>query len=404
MRAIGDALGVGREVVIVSGNHDHAVAAGWLDWRGRRDEPEPLGLDERVPPQHASWIAKRLAGWLSPASVQLAYPGLWLRDDVYATHGHYLDVHCAIPTLEVLSARAIARLVGAVPEREATPDDYEAVLAPLYAFIQASAQRSANGRRAAGGGTAVSVWHALEGPGRPRAPRRVAARTGFRGAVAAVQPAGLGPVQAEIGGVALRRATLAGLAEIRAPPRADARAPDLRPHPPHRHARRRRPCRVDDARRHGAAQRRTVGLRDALHGRRRRAEWEPLLARRRDRARRRRPAAPGAAARRRTRTFSGRQARSEPEGGDSSWCRQATLRRITPRRSGQPGRELHGVADRRRRRPRARARPPCGARARRARSSRSARRRSRGRSRERPGSAAPAGAVRSSTAQTPPAS
>lgn len=214
MRAIGDALGAGGEVVIVSGNHDHAVAAGWLDWRGRRDEPEPLSLDERVAPQYASWIAKRLAGWLAPASVQLAYPGLWLRDDVYATHGHYLDVHCAIPTLEVLTARAIARVVGAVPERAATPDDYEAVLAPLYAFIQASAQRaSGNGRRSAGGGTAVSVWHALEGPGRPRAPRRLAARTGFRGALAAVRLAGLGPVQAEIGGVALRRAGLAGLAE-----------------------------------------------------------------------------------------------------------------------------------------------------------------------------------------------
>ena len=213
MRAIGDALGAGGEVVIVSGNHDHAVAAGWLDWRGRRDEPEPLGVDERVPPQYASWIAKRLAGWLSPATVQLAYPGLWLRDDVYATHGHYLDVHCAIPTLEVLSARAIARVVGAVPERDATPDDYEAVLAPMYAFIQASAQRSSNGRRSAGGGTAVSVWHALEGPGRRRAPRRVAVRTGFRGAVAAVRLAGLGPVQADIGGVALRRAALAGLAE-----------------------------------------------------------------------------------------------------------------------------------------------------------------------------------------------
>jgi hypothetical protein len=214
MRALGDALGAGGEVVLVAGNHDHPVAAGWLDWRGRRDEPEPLGLDERVAPQYASWIAKRLAGWLAPASVQLAYPGLWLRDDVYATHGHYLDVHCAIPTLEVLAARAIARVVGPVPERSATPDDYEAVLAPLYAFIQASAQRSsANGRRSAGGGTAVGVWHALEGPGRPRAPRRVAARAGFRGAVAAVRLAGLGPVQADIGGVALRRAALAGLAE-----------------------------------------------------------------------------------------------------------------------------------------------------------------------------------------------
>ena len=106
MRAIGDAMGADGEVVIVAGNHDHAIVAGWLDWRGRRDEPEPLGLEERVAPQYASWIVKRLAGWLSPASVEVAYPGLWLRDDVYATHGHYLDVHCVIPTLEVLAGRA----------------------------------------------------------------------------------------------------------------------------------------------------------------------------------------------------------------------------------------------------------------------------------------------------------
>jgi predicted phosphodiesterase len=213
MRAIGEAIGPQGEVVIVAGNHDHALAAGWLDWRGRRDEPEPLALEQRVAPQHASWIVKRLAGWLGPASVQLAYPGLWLRDDVYAMHGHYLDVHCAIPTLEVLVARAMARMVGAVPQH-ATPDDYEAVLAPLFAWIQSSAQRAAARRRSAGGGTAIEVWNALEGPGRPRAPRRLALRAGFRLAVAAANAAGLGPLRPEIGGVAMRRAGLAGLAEV----------------------------------------------------------------------------------------------------------------------------------------------------------------------------------------------
>ncbi|MBA3749076.1 MAG: metallophosphoesterase, partial [Solirubrobacterales bacterium] len=139
MRAIGDALGPDAHVVILAGNHDHALVAGWLDWRGRRDEPEPLELEQRVAPQYASWIAKRLAAWLAPASVEFAYPGVWLRDDVYAMHGHYLDVHCTIPTLEVLAARAMARMVGAVPAK-ATPDDYEALLAPMYAWIQSSSQ------------------------------------------------------------------------------------------------------------------------------------------------------------------------------------------------------------------------------------------------------------------------
>jgi len=212
MRAIGDALGPGGEVVILAGNHDHALVGGWLEWRGRREVPAPLALEQHVAPHHGSWIAKRLAGWLAPASVDLAYPGIWLRDDVYAMHGHYLDVHCEIPSLEVLGARAMARMVGAVPD-PAVPDDYEALLAPIYAWIQASAQRSSAQRRSAGGGTAIKVWNALEGPGARYTPSRAGMRAGFRLAVAAANRAGLGPVRPQLGGVALRRAGLAGLAE-----------------------------------------------------------------------------------------------------------------------------------------------------------------------------------------------
>jgi hypothetical protein len=214
MRALGDALGPQGTVTILAGNHDHALVAGWLDWRGRREVPAPLGLDERVAPARCSWIVKRLAGWLAPATVEVAYPGVWLRDDVYAMHGHYLDVHCEIPTLEVLCARAMRRMVGPVPAT-ATPDDYEALLAPLYALIQSSAQRTSAGRRAAGGSAAaIKVWRALEGSGRRRTPGRAATRAGFRLAVAAVNRAGLGPVRAEIGGPAMRSAGLAGLAEV----------------------------------------------------------------------------------------------------------------------------------------------------------------------------------------------
>ena len=95
MRAIGDAMGPAPQIVLVPGNHDHALAAGWLDWRGRRQQPDPIGLEERIAAERGSWIAKRLAGWLGPTPVEIAYPGLWLRDDVYACHGHYLDAHVA---------------------------------------------------------------------------------------------------------------------------------------------------------------------------------------------------------------------------------------------------------------------------------------------------------------------
>jgi hypothetical protein len=213
LRAIGDALGPAGEVVIVPGNHDHAIGAGWLDWRGRREEPDPLALDERVPAERASWIGKRLATFLAPAEVAVAYPGLWLRDDVYATHGHYLDLHFVVPTIERLAAGAMARMVGAVPD-PATPDDYEALLAPIYALSQASAQRAAPGRVTVGSRTAVGAWRALAGSGRPSRLRSGALRLPFRLAVGAANRAGIGPLEPKVAVPDLRRAGLEAVSEV----------------------------------------------------------------------------------------------------------------------------------------------------------------------------------------------
>jgi hypothetical protein len=213
MRALGDALGPGGEVLLSAGNHDHAIVAGWLDWRGRRATPEPLELEQRISPDRASWIAKRLTGWLAPATVRIVYPGVWLRADVYATHGHYLDVHCEVPTLERIAAGVMGRMVGALPD-PATPEDYEARLAPIYAWIHASAQRSAPGRRAAGGaGTSARAWSALEGSHPRRSLRRYALNASLRMAVLAANRAGLGPLRGQISAPALRTAGLAALAE-----------------------------------------------------------------------------------------------------------------------------------------------------------------------------------------------
>ena len=212
MRAIGAALPDGAQIVLVPGNHDHAIAAGWLDWRGRREAPPPLALEERVPAGKASWIAKRLAGFLAPARVEVAYPGVWLRDDVYATHGHYLDVHFPIPMPERLVAGAMARMVGQVPD-PATPDDYEAILAPIYALSQASAQRGGDGRAVVGGGSAVGTWRALTGTGRGRRARGYALAVPFRLAVFAANRAGIGPVQPQVSLHDLRVAGLEAMAE-----------------------------------------------------------------------------------------------------------------------------------------------------------------------------------------------
>lgn len=220
LRELGGAMaGPGRSIVMVPGNHDHELLGEWHAERAR-EGAAPLELEHRVAPQDASWIARRVAAALAPADVELAYPGLWLRDDVYALHGHYLDVHSTIPTFERLAAGVTSRVAGPVPER-AVPDDYERVLAPNYAWSHAIAQRAAPEKSAAGAGSGVRVYQMLAGDGHRPISHRVLARL-FPLAVAAVNRAGLGPVRADISGPAMRTAVLTGLGE--AVSRLDIRA------------------------------------------------------------------------------------------------------------------------------------------------------------------------------------
>ena len=73
--------------------------------------------------------------------MRVAYPGVWLRDDVFATHGHYLDVHLAIPSIERLATGVMRRVVALGPDGPTSVDDYEAILTPVYAWIRALADR-----------------------------------------------------------------------------------------------------------------------------------------------------------------------------------------------------------------------------------------------------------------------
>ena len=209
---IGAALAPGTPVIIVPGNHDHAIVDPWLLARGRRVAPDPLDIAERVTPRRASPLAAALERALAPASVEIAYPGVWLRDDVWATHGHYLDAHATLPTFERLAAGVMARFVGPIPEPRATPDDYETLLAPIYAWIDAAAERAAPGRAAAGSGSAVQAYRLLSGGGRrPLAARAVAGL--FPLAILGVNRLGLGPVSADLRGPELRRSALRGMGE-----------------------------------------------------------------------------------------------------------------------------------------------------------------------------------------------
>src|SRR3954453_172615 len=201
LEAIGAAM-AGGVVVLVPGNHDHGLVRPWLD------EVSAPGLEERVEPAAASPVAAAVAERLAPARVEMAYPGLWLREDVYATHGHYLDVFTTIPTFERLGAGLMPRPVGA-PEPGATAADFEAVLAPIYAWIESAAHRTKPGRRAAGAGRSGQMWAAFAAPGR-RPLRAPLIGAGFPVAIAAINRARLGPVSPDLSGAGLHRAGLAG--------------------------------------------------------------------------------------------------------------------------------------------------------------------------------------------------
>lgn len=129
---LGQAL-AGREVVVVAGNHDHALVAPWL--AGRRGRG--LTLEQHLS-SDASPMLAMLARWIGPARLSVCYPGLWLRDDVYATHGHYLDCHLGVTSGERLMLALRRRVALRKRSDPCSVDEYEAVTGPLYASLDGS--------------------------------------------------------------------------------------------------------------------------------------------------------------------------------------------------------------------------------------------------------------------------
>jgi hypothetical protein len=170
----------GTPVVLVPGNHDHHLAEPLLD-SAALDSSSALGLEQRFEPSEASAL---IATWLRPATLELAYPGLWLRDDVYATHGHYVDCHLNLPRAECLAVAAVMRAAGRPPD-PATPDDYERVLRPVYGLTYGIAQAGLARNTGAGEGPAERAWRWMGGPEGPRGRRLTAGRLTARTAVPA---------------------------------------------------------------------------------------------------------------------------------------------------------------------------------------------------------------------------
>jgi hypothetical protein len=151
-RPLGDALALaqpcleelggalrGRRVVLVPGNHDHRLAWDALGL-ARRRRRHALGLCAEATPARRSPLA-RIRDALG-AELRLAYPGYWITDGVWATHGHYLDACSAAPTFENV-ATALLRPARSPVRHARRPGDFEAALWPTYAVFHAIAQRHA---------------------------------------------------------------------------------------------------------------------------------------------------------------------------------------------------------------------------------------------------------------------
>ncbi|MDQ6817898.1 MAG: hypothetical protein M3018_10925, partial [Actinomycetota bacterium] len=127
LRAIGGALGPRRDAIVVPGNHDFGLIRSWIPRAATALTPDTLV------PLDATPGLERLAGALAPARVGVHYPGVWLEERVWATHGHYLDRHL-LPE----STYGIARgLLGRLPRDGAAVEDYERAGGPSLTRVEA---------------------------------------------------------------------------------------------------------------------------------------------------------------------------------------------------------------------------------------------------------------------------
>jgi predicted phosphodiesterase len=226
LEALGRAL-AGRQVVLVPGNHDHALSEPWL--AGLRLDGDELPSETEWPVTNGDAAAGRIAGWMPDCQVTLAYPGLRLRPDVYATHGHYLDLHLTVPRLESIAASAMGRLTG-LGKGPASATEYETILAPMYAFYSGLAQGASARALVRGGSLSRNVWRRVagnsdgsgDGRGDVTATARASAvatrfllgRVTIPGAVAALNGLGLGPFSPVLTGEELRRSGLLAMAHV----------------------------------------------------------------------------------------------------------------------------------------------------------------------------------------------
>ncbi len=221
LTAVGEALGPAGEVVLLPGNHDHHLLDSWSARRAVTEPPHELGLSAEI-----DWAADEPLAALTAAlgaggaTVSVRYPGIWLRDDVYAMHGHYLDRHTTMPILERLTAGVNARVLRDGVLGLTRAEAYEAALAPTYAWIHAITRGRgvvaplADAVAEPGEEGSMRIWQALAGERRASALRRYALGAGVRAVVIALNRFGIGPVRADLSPAALRRSSLVAFGAV----------------------------------------------------------------------------------------------------------------------------------------------------------------------------------------------
>ena len=207
---LGDAM-ADRRVVIVPGNHDHQLIGPWLE-RRRLEGHTTIGLEQRAAPDLG--IAARIAELLGSAELELAYPGVWMRPNLYATHGHYLDCHVTVPTFERRDRRDREALGcaagGPAIHRRLRVDPG----APLRAALRRRPERAAPA--ALGENASARVWEAVHGRDgrRPDLRGRLLGSVVLPGAVALANRIGLGPLRWDISFPEISRAGYSAMLEL----------------------------------------------------------------------------------------------------------------------------------------------------------------------------------------------
>jgi UDP-2,3-diacylglucosamine pyrophosphatase LpxH len=200
----------GKRITIVPGNHDHYLARTLLD------AAADLSLETVAePPRDGPLGAVASALGRDRDRIRIAYPGVWVRPDVFATHGHYLDVHNTVPSFERLAIGAVQRVAGRLPPSgPLSASDYEAAVTPVYSLTYAMAQSARGGRSVGGSAASVRLWRQVNGSGGGRIPALLLGRVALPAFVAGLNRAGLGPLKPDLSAVELREAALRGMLTV----------------------------------------------------------------------------------------------------------------------------------------------------------------------------------------------